>query len=120
MHTVLILGDSYARGCASEVKHQLNDEYGVFGFINPGSGLKDVKASAKMKMAQLTTEDAVALRGGSNDVARNNSVVGMEHILDLLINSSHTNVILLSVPHRHDLIHDSCINREVKVFNRGL
>jgi hypothetical protein len=48
-------------------------------------------------MDQLTNDDIVVLWGGSNDVARNNSVVGMKHILDLLIYSSHTNVIVLSV-----------------------
>jgi hypothetical protein len=86
VHKVLILGDSHARGYASEVKHQLDKEYELFGFINPGSGMKDIKESTKMKMAQLTREDIVVLWGGSNDVARNNSVVGMKHILDLLIN----------------------------------
>ena len=120
VHAVLILGDSHTRQCASKVKQQLNNEYELCGLINPGSGMKDVKESAKMKMARLTREDIVVLWGGSNDVARNNSVVGMKHILDLLINSTHTNVILLSVPHRHDLINDSCVNREVKVFNVSL
>jgi hypothetical protein len=80
VHEVLILGDSHARGCASEVKHQLNKEHEVFGFINPGSGMKYIKESAKMKMAQLTRQGIVVLWGSSNDVARNNSVVGMKHI----------------------------------------
>jgi len=71
-------------------------------------------------MEHLTRDDIVALWVGSNDVARNNSMVGMKHILDLLINSTHTNVILISVPHRYDLIKGSCINREVGVFNRSL
>jgi len=43
VYKVLILGDSQARGCATEVKQQLNNEYKVFGFINPGSGMKDIK-----------------------------------------------------------------------------
>jgi len=47
-------------------------------------------------------------------------MVGVKHILDLLINLSNTNVILLSVPHRHDLISDSCVNREVDVFISSL
>jgi hypothetical protein len=71
-------------------------------------------------MAQLTKKDIVVLWGGSNDVAKNDSVVGMKHILDLVLNSSHTNVILLGVPHRHDLIKDLCVNKEVEVFNRNL
>jgi hypothetical protein len=120
VHEVSILEDSHARGCAAEVKHQLNNEYKVFGLINPGSGMKDLKESAKREIAQFTREDIVVLWGGSNDVARNNSVMGRKHILDLLINSTHSNVILLSVPHRHDLIKDLCINREVKVFNGSL
>jgi hypothetical protein len=82
--------------------------------------MKDIKESAKMKIVQLTREEIVLLWGGTNDVARNNSVVGMKHILDLLINSTHTRVILLSVPHRPDLSNDPCVNREVKVFNVSL
>jgi len=113
-HKVLILGDSHARRCASEVKQQLNNEYEVFGFINPGSGMKDIKESAEMKMAQLTRENIVVLWRGSYGVARNNSMVGMEHILYLLTNSTHTNVILLSVLHKHDLIKGLCVNREVE------
>jgi len=78
--------------------------------------MKDIKGSAKMKITQVTREAIVVSWGGSNDFARNNSVVGMKHILDLLINSTHTNVILFSVRHRHDL----SVNREVKVFSRSL
>jgi len=48
VHKVLILGASQARGCASEVKKHVNNEYEVFGFINTGSGMKDIKGSAKM------------------------------------------------------------------------
>jgi len=50
VHKLLILGESRTRGCASEVKQQLNNEYKVFGFINPGSGMKDITGSPKMKM----------------------------------------------------------------------
>ena len=44
----------------------------------------------------------------------------MKHIHDLVINATHTNVIQLSVPHRRDLVKESCVNREVKVFNTNL
>jgi len=53
---VLILEASHARRCASEVKQQLNNEYEEFGFTNPGSGMKDIKGSAKMKMTHLTNK----------------------------------------------------------------
>jgi hypothetical protein len=119
VHKFLIL-DSHARGCTAEVKHQISNEYEVFDLINPGSRMKDIKESANREIAQLTREYIVVLRGGSNDVARYNSVMGRKHTLDLLINSTHSNVILLSLPHRHDLIKDLRVNREVKVFNESL
>jgi len=44
-------------------------------------------------------------------------MVGMKHIVDLALHASITNVIILNAPYRHDLIKDSCVNREVEVFN---
>jgi hypothetical protein len=49
-----------------------------------------------VKVQQLTKKDVVVLWGGSNDIARNNSLVGLKHILESLINANHTNVILLT------------------------
>jgi len=69
---------------------------------------------------QLTKKDIVVLWGGSNDIARNNSLEGLKHILELFINANHTNVILLTAPHRHDLITNSCVNKEVEMFNKKL
>jgi hypothetical protein len=44
----------------------------------------------------------------------------MKHILEFVINANNTNVILMSVPHRHDLMRNSCVNNEVEAFNRRL
>jgi len=63
VHKVLIVGDIRTRGCASEVRNELNNEYEVFGFINPGSEMKNIKESGKMKMAQLTNDDILVLWG---------------------------------------------------------
>ena len=118
-HKVVILGDSHARGCAAGVKHLLSSDFEVFGSINPGAGMKTMKDTASVKVQQ-TKKDVVVLWGGSNDIARNNSLVGLKHILEFLINANHTNVILLTAPHRHDLITNSCVNKEVEVFNKKL
>jgi hypothetical protein len=81
--------------------------------------MKDVKESAKREIAQLTREDS-SITGRFERCCKKQLRDGRKHILYLLINSAHTKVILLSVPHRHDLIKDSCVNREVKVFNGSL
>ena len=64
------------------------------------------------KIRHLTKKDIVVLLGGSIDVAKNNSQSAMKQILDLALNASHTNVIQLRVPHRHDLINESCVNKK--------
>ena len=58
--------------------------------------------------------------GASNDIAKSNSVVGTRHLLELVINANHTNVILMSALHRHDLMSNSCVNKEIEKFNRKL
>ena len=95
----MFLGDSHARGCAAGVKHLLSSGFEVFGSINPGAGMKTIKDMASVKVQQLTKKDVVVLWGGSNDIARNNSLVGLKHIIEFLINANHTNVILLTAPH---------------------
>ena len=44
----------------------------------------------------------------------------MKHLLDLVINANHTNIILMSAPHRFDLMETSCVNLEIKNFNSKL
>lgn len=34
--------------------------------------------------------------------------------------NSHTNIILLCVPHRYDVMESSCVNNEIRSFNRKL
>jgi len=119
---VIILGDSHARGCAAEVSHLLNNGFEVLGFVNPESGMKYIKGTSRVKLQQLTKTDVVVLLGGggSNDTARNNSTVGMKHLLEFVTNVNHTNVILMSAPHRYDFMNNSCVNNEVEKFNRKL
>jgi hypothetical protein len=42
------------------------------------------------------------------------------YLVDFAKNSSHSNIVLASVPHRHDSMSSSCVNEEVRAFNRNL
>jgi hypothetical protein len=44
----------------------------------------------------------------------------MKNILEFVINANHTYVIIMSAPHRQDLIRNSCVSKEVEAFNRKL
>jgi len=39
---IVILGDSHTRGCAAGVKHLFSNDFEVFGFTNPGAGMKTI------------------------------------------------------------------------------
>jgi hypothetical protein len=51
-------------------------------------------------------------------VAKNESKEGLRKILELVRFLNYTNIIVTCVPRRFDL--DSCVNREVELFNRKL
>jgi acid phosphatase class B len=86
----VILGDSHPKGCAVGVKHLLSNDFEVPGSINPGAGMKTIKDTASVKVQQLTKKDVVVLWGDSNDIARNNTLVGLKRILEFLISTNHT------------------------------
>jgi UDP-glucose 6-dehydrogenase len=69
---------------------------------------------------QLRSKDVTVLWDGANDVYRNNSQDALKHITSFVNANSHTNIIILCVPHRHDLPEWSCVNKEVEAFNRKL
>jgi len=106
--------------CAVELSHLLKKDFEVLGFVTPGAGMKHMKDTSMGKTKQLSKEDVAVIWGGSNDIAKNNSSVGMKNLLELVVNSTHTNVILMSAPQRYDLMEISCVNYEIENFNRKL
>ena len=70
-HKILIIGDSHARGCATEMKAILNTDFEVQGFVYPDAGLKTITSTAKNDISKLSKKDVVIVWGGSKDVGRN-------------------------------------------------
>jgi hypothetical protein len=44
-HKIIIIGDSHARGSASNVKHNVNDNYRSNGFVRPGANIDTLTSS---------------------------------------------------------------------------
>jgi vancomycin permeability regulator SanA len=57
---------------------------------------------------QIPKQDVVVVWGGSKDVGKNETKQGINWIKSFVETNNHTNIILMEVPHRHDLIQDSC------------
>jgi hypothetical protein len=119
-HRIIIFGDSHARGSASNMKHNLNNDFGLTGFVKPGATTDSLISSITEDTKHLTNDDLLVFWGGTNDVSRNNSQKGLKSLTNFVEVHSHTNIILVCVPHRHDLPEWSCVNKEVETFNRKL
>ena len=58
-HKVILIGNSHARGCASELKQTLVKSYKVEGYVKPGASVSVLVNTAKEEMNMLTKEDIV-------------------------------------------------------------
>jgi hypothetical protein len=68
----------------------------------------------------LTKRDVCIVWGSPHDVGRYESNIGIRALKDFVNTHEHTNVFVINVPHRYDLAPTSCVNHEVKAFNRNL
>jgi lysophospholipase L1-like esterase len=105
-------------GCASELGKQLGLEYEITGTIMPGSRLQNITKLAKNEIAGLSNGDAVIILGGSNDVNWNETMKGLKYLNDFVNQRSNTNIMIVTAPHRHDLLITSCINMKC-TFSTG-
>jgi hypothetical protein len=115
----VLIGDSHSTGQAMEVKNHLNNNFEVIGLAKPGVGAEILVKSAMSDIGNLTESDIIVFCGGSNDVSNNNANRALKHILNF-IKDNNTNIILLSAPHRHELMESSCVNKEIESYNRNL
>ena len=117
---IIMIGDSHTRGLTSELKNQLGCEYSISSTFMPGAGLQNITNLAKNEVTTLTKSDMVIVCGGSNDVNRNESQVGLNFLKNFVDLRTNTKVLILPLPQRHDLTYDSCVNKEIQSFNRKL
>ena len=117
-HNVVITGNSHARGSASRLQHNLGKDYVVSSFVKPGAQIKVITATANEERKSLKSEDVLVIWGGSNNISKNNMREAISNVSELVKESKEANIMLISVPHRHDLIPESCVNKEVWKYNR--
>jgi hypothetical protein len=86
----------------------------------PGARLQSITKLAKSEIAALTRRDTVIICGGSNDACRNESQIGLNCLNNFSNQRTNTNIMIISIPQRHDLSSESCVNKEIRAFNRKL
>jgi lysophospholipase L1-like esterase len=72
------------------------------------------------KQSKLIKEDTVIFWGGTNDIARNACSKGLTHTMKTMMKNQHTNIILINARCGFGMDNLSCVNEEVRAFNREL
>jgi hypothetical protein len=115
-----MIGDSHTCGLTSELKNYLGHKYSIYSTFMPGADLQNITNLAKSEVTTLTKSDTVIVCGGSNDVNRNESQVALSSLKNFVNLRTNTQFVILTLSQRHDLMHDSCVNKEIHSFNRKL
>jgi transposase len=68
----------------------------------------------------MSKDDVVVVCVGSNDINKNSAMEGLRNILNFVMGTNHTNIIVMKALCRHDLADWSCVSKEVRLFNRHL
>lgn len=103
-HRVLLMGDSHMRGCAAKRIASLDARFNVCGVTKPGSVTKSLIETVKEEVESLTMNDFLIICSGANDINRNDSINTLKNIVKFIKNVNHTNIILMRIPYRYDIM----------------
>ena len=115
---VLVLGDSHSRHIGPSVTTNLTGRERVSGSVHPSGKFNDVIRDLPGLTKGYSKEDTVVLVAGANDVYCNELHNARHNLVTALDTLRHTNVLVVGVPHRHDLTSTSVVNREILKANR--
>jgi translation initiation factor 2 gamma subunit (eIF-2gamma) len=88
--------------------------------VKPGAILEEIISPPRYTTTKLMKKDVVVMWGGTRDIGRNEANKALHQISKFVQSHNQTNVIVMSAPHRYNLDPNSCVNKEVTVFNRKL
>lgn len=113
--SAILLADSHGRGIAGVLRFQ--EDLNTTSVVKPGAGIQEVVKDCKFKGCVLQNTFVVLL-AGSNDIYKNELKVANRVLRDTLCTLVDHKVIVAGIPHRHDLIETSCVNKEIQKANR--
>lgn len=119
-HTILLIGDSHARGISERLASYLGPFYHCTGYVKPNADLNIITSTGTSEVKTLDKNDVVIVYGGALDIARDNTTRGLLSTQQFIKQCAHTNVLILNAPVRFDLSASSCVNKEVSHFNRKM
>jgi hypothetical protein len=119
-HTILLIGDSHARGISERLASYLGSSSSCTGYVKPNADLNIITSTGISKVKTLDKNDVIIVYGGTLDIARDKTTRALFSIQQFIKKSAHTNVLILNAPARFDLSASSCVNKEVIHFKRKM
>jgi hypothetical protein len=116
-HRIVIIGDSHIRACSEELANNLGNDYSVIGIRKPNANESAIISSMNLKEDKLT-KNYVIICGGSRDIGKNKSTHGIRSLMKFANCLVNTNMIIMTAPHRFDLLSSSYLNKEVKTLKQ--
>jgi hypothetical protein len=107
---LFILGDSRSRGMAAELRYSLGNDFEVNGTVMPGVRLENITKISDEGISTLDNNDTVIIWAGSNDISKNETNKGLNHLKNFVITRQNTNIIIIAALHIFDLQESSCVN----------
>ena len=117
---ILLIRGSHARKCATDLQHNLGDDYEVTSFVKPGAAMEEIVSSSSESVKSLSNKDVLIVWGGSNDISRNNTKESIDQLCNFIEKETTVNLVIMKVPLRHDLMPSSCVNNGVLKFHRQI
>jgi lysophospholipase L1-like esterase len=79
--------------------------------------VKEVLKNCVRDCAVMGPQNHVVIMGGANDISRNETKNCINTLKCTLSALTSTNVVVLNIPTRHDLIQESVVNKEIRKAN---
>ncbi|KAG8306427.1 hypothetical protein J6590_047836 [Homalodisca vitripennis] len=114
---VIILSDSHGRDLGHLIEQRTT--YNVCSFVRPGAGFKKVTEDVQELGEYLGGDDYILVLAGTNSVENTEVNSLVKDMISLMNKTQHTNLILGTIPMRHDVSHldvkISTINSELEM-----
>lgn len=112
---VMIYADSHGRNVAGLLRRETANRYKVMGICKPSARLDSILPPNNAEDNQ--TDSCMILIAGSNDVTTGMEEAVYNSIENALAQNTNKQIILSTLPHRHDLPGHDRINEEIALLN---
>ena len=119
---VKIIGDSHLKGSTTRINQYVNTQYEISSFIKPGECVDHLVHTLDSELQCLGKKDTILINGGTNDLDKHNGNVNgtLMKMIQFILKYNNTNILIVNLPHRHDLATTSMTNLCIQAYNTKL